>query len=491
MCIKIIRSEYKSSNSVKVSNPPFSSATPMSRGVCYDNPNNKNGVMLANCGLKMNEAIKVIVRANPESTPGESAWKLDEERNSICTVDKSKCYSFDRVNGGNNIFKSTSTHQRIYEEGITDTASECLLRGNDVAILAYGFPGSGKSYSLFGTPGQSRMKPEARGIVARVGNRLLEVVQDKSASDHLFKITASFYHIFEDGRVADLLDSRKRSMRITRNTSSVARNAYLPEGITEAVVSSPNELVQVIEKGNLMRNATGIRRNPASGKMGVVPGGGKGGPTHVSHAVFALRVEHLESQDSEHAFVGQFTAVDISGSSVEAFHTAEEDLEESSNIANLHSLLGRLSGGTNPSNLVGLTEKSVLTQLLHHCFSCENYLILLATLSTDVDQIDRTAVTLEVATRLQNVVLHPKAILVDAKLTSVWSTYSLIQNTMRSLLDELNAGGDGRLEVADDGSIRVNGTLVSSPSTSCENLGKILNKAQSSIIRGGHTIDPR
>ena len=439
--------------------------------------------------MAVNEAIKVVVRVKPKEGDNQGwGWELDDTNSRFTSADKSKCFSF-REDPSNTavVLPTSSTHEEVYKQGVTEEIIGCLLRGSEVATLAYGFPGSGKSYSLFGTPGQSRVRTEARGIVARVGSHVLELIQDRSMKGHLFKLVVSFYHVFEDGRVADLLDSRKRAISVNKNDSNTSRNAYRLEGLTESVVSSATDLIHIIEKGVLMRNATGIKRDPSSGKLGLLPGGG--GLSHISHAVFTLRVEHLSSEDSSTVSVGTFTAIDLAGSSIESFHTAEKEAVVASNITALHSILGSLSEGTSAHEICETAEKSVLTKLLGHCLNRESFLCLVATVSMEADQADRTAITLDAALRLQGVQLSPKAVLIESASADVWAKHKLVKTTMKSIQCKADIPPDDKVEVGHDGTLSVNGSVVADLSSSCEELCSTVRTAQSSIIKGGLLIN--
>ena len=106
-------------------------------------------------------SVQIFVRAKPADTE-QLAWMIKPEEGLVCSIAANQEFRFQ----GGRVFGSACTHEQLFEEGLGETAAESLLSGTYVTLLSYGYPSSGKSFSLFGTPGQSWTRPEVCGLAA-------------------------------------------------------------------------------------------------------------------------------------------------------------------------------------------------------------------------------------------------------------------------------------------------------------------------------------
>ena len=125
-------------------------------------------------------------------------------------------------------FGADSTQQEVYEK-TTQHLVKSVLDGFHATVFAYGATGSGKTYTMVGTP-------EHPGCMARALNELFETMEN----DHtvVFKVTMSYLEIYNEN-IRDLLnpgsghlelrdDSRGRNITVaglsevtTKNTAEV------------------------------------------------------------------------------------------------------------------------------------------------------------------------------------------------------------------------------------------------------------------------------
>lgn len=327
--------------------------------------------------------VRLVARCRPCSD--EKVWELDQGliRNST----SGESYKLDAL------LDDTATHQMLFDQCLSDLLPR-VAQGHSMTLLAYGLPCSGKSYTMFGTAGQSRVSQEARGVIARCGDLILSKLIEEPQS--VSRVTVSFCHVFQDGRVADLLDTKKRSLSIVEQ-----EKGYWIEGATEQPVTSLQEIVRVVERGMLMRNATGCIRQTAGEKRFSI----KQQSTtqlhraHTSHAVFQYAIEHLPSDSSlESVITSTVTIVDIAGQSVEAAHEmASADTGISALIETLQQL--------NNSNRTAASEyclSSSLTKLLYaSLLGATSHMIVFCTLALDSDSAALTHSCLEMVQQMR------------------------------------------------------------------------------------------
>ena len=294
------------------------------------------------------------------------------------------------------LMDDTATHEMLFHQCLSDLVPR-VEQGHNMTLMAYGPPCSGKTYTMFGTTGQSRVSQEARGVIARCGDLVLSTLTQQPQS--VSRVAVSFCHIFQDGRVADLLDTKKRSLSIVEQG-----NRYWIEGATEQPVTSLQEIVRVVERGILMRNATGCVRQTAGEKRFSIKQQQSTSSqlhrAHTSHAVFQYAIEHLPNgPSSESAIVSTITIVDIAGQSVEAAHGMATRLDNG--IAAFIATLQQL----NNSNRTAASQhclSSSLTKLLYaSLLGANSHMVMFCTLALDTGSAALTNSCLEMVQQMR------------------------------------------------------------------------------------------
>ena len=282
----------------------------------------------------MNESVEVIVRSKPAEERTTTTWRIQDGK--TLKYDESEEFQVDAISSG-------ETHEEFYAKHVSKWIADAS-RGYNVTIIAYGLPNSGKTYSMMGTAGQSRLKPEARGVIVRCFEDLIQLFQgDNKATT----ITGSYCHVFDDSRVADLLDTKKRNLPVEEKTEPGSA-VYFIKGCTQQVLTTTNDVVRLIEKANLMRNATGAVQQRSEKKLTIKQSTTVGGigsyRPHRSHAVFQYTIEHVENinDDNTNAIISSITIIDLAGHNIQAYFSAESDCSDVGLHA-LHSMLDKLS----------------------------------------------------------------------------------------------------------------------------------------------------
>lgn len=434
----------------------------------------------------MSQHFRVAIQCRP--SVGEKAWKVEGDSLQQLGGD-SETFSFEQV------LKEGESHAELYGRVVSPLV-ESALRGQSAFVVVYGLPRSGKTHIVFGSSGQSRAQQETRGVIARCGQQVFDAL----SSEQVSRVSATFCHVFEDGRVADLLDSRKRRLEMVEERSGMA---FSVPGLTEHAVSSPQELVRLTEKANLMRNASGCRRRPSA--AGSRPAAS---PTplqqpykeHCSHAVFALKIERLrgreegkeeggkkeEGEGERKVITSLITVVDLAGQSIGLAQAGQPCPD--SGIETLHHVMTVLpSRGIVAASSLFL--QSSLTKLLKPAFGGNSEALLIGTLSLSVAEVESTRRCLQLfqeAAKIKNYCRpSPSSSLAD---TALGRTLQQIESLRSEVCVRVGASQpvvSWEAGAGGSGGLTINGSKYSELSTSCRELVQKICKLEGQLVRAG------
>lgn len=313
------------------------------------------------------------------SAEEEKAWRV--EGNSLHSSASDESFTFDHVLTGSG---------ELYERAVSPLVASAL-NGHDAFIVAYGQPRTGKTHAVFGPPRQARTPRQEGGIMSRIGQQVFDTV----SNDHVCKVSASFTHVLEDGRVMDLYDSRRRPLDVLEDGST---NNFSVPALTEHPVCSSLDLARLTEKANLIRNASGCRREkPATSSSPWYK-------PHCSHAIISVGVERLmdvegdkgqEGGEGERFMRSQITVVDLAGYSIGLVQAGQPCPD--SGINTLHQIMTTLPS----SGIVTATSlfpQSSLTKLLKPSLGGNCMALLVGTLSLSEAFIESSRRCLQVHT---------------------------------------------------------------------------------------------
>ena len=318
----------------------------------------------------MNQHFRVAVSCCPSEE--EKVWRVEGE--SLQSPADGETYSFDHL------LRESSGGEELYRTVVSPLVSSALEEGHELFVVCYGLPATGKTRSVFGSPGQLRRA--AGGLLAELGRQIF----DSLASDLVSRVSASFFHVFEDGRVTDLFDSRRRRLEVAEDRSN---NSYSLPALSSHQVSSPLELARLTERANIMRNASGGRREQPRSLSSPYPY-----RAHCSHAFVSLTVERVCAGERERVLKTQITVVDLAGHSialVQSGHPAPD-----SGVQTLQQILTTLPSqgivATSP-----LFPTSSLTKLLRPSLGGYSETLLLGTVSLSESSRDSSRRCLQVS----------------------------------------------------------------------------------------------
>ncbi|XP_023193238.1 kinesin heavy chain-like [Xiphophorus maculatus] len=272
---------------------------------------------VAECGVC---GVKVMCRFRPLSDSERSRGDkyIPKFNGEDTVVLAGKPYVFDRV------FPPNTEQIQVYDTCAKQIVKD-VLGGYNGTIFAYGQTSSGKTHTMEG----NLHDPHMMGIIPRISRDIFDHIY--SMDENLeFHIKVSYFEIYLD-KIRDLLDVSKTNLAVHEDKNRVP---YV-KGCTERFVSSPEEVMDVIDEGKANRHVAVTNMNEHSSR---------------SHSIFLINIKQ-ENVETEMKLSGKLYLVDLAGSEKVSKTGAEGSvLDEAKNINKSLSALGNviaaLSEGT-------------------------------------------------------------------------------------------------------------------------------------------------
>ncbi|XP_077582520.1 kinesin heavy chain [Stigmatopora nigra] len=221
-----------------------------------------------------------------------------------------RCYVFDQV------FPTNATQEQVYGTCAKHIVKD-VLGGYNGTIFAYGQTASGKTHTMEG----NLHDPQGMGIIPRMAEDIFEHIfaMDENLEFH---IKVSYFEIYMD-KIRDLLDVTKTNLSVHEDKHRVP---YV-KGCTERFVTSPEEVMDVMDEGKVNRHVAITNMNEHSSR---------------SHSIFLISIKQ-ENVETEQKLTGKLYLVDLAGSEKVSKTGAEGTvLDEAKNINRSLSALGNV-----------------------------------------------------------------------------------------------------------------------------------------------------
>ncbi|XP_029937103.1 kinesin heavy chain [Myripristis murdjan] len=221
-----------------------------------------------------------------------------------------KPYVFDRV------LPPNTDQEQVYDACAKQIVKD-VLGGYNGTIFAYGQTSSGKTHTMEG----KLHDPQLMGIIPRIARDIFDHIY--SMDENLeFHIKVSYFEIYLD-KIRDLLDVSKTNLAVHEDKNRVP----FVKGCTERFVSSPEEVMDVIDEGKANRHVAVTNMNEHSSR---------------SHSIFLINIKQ-ENMETELKLSGKLYLVDLAGSEKVSKTGAEGAvLDEAKNINKSLSALGNV-----------------------------------------------------------------------------------------------------------------------------------------------------
>ncbi|KAM6893917.1 kinesin heavy chain-like isoform 2-T2 [Xenentodon cancila] len=260
----------------------------------------------AECGVRVMCRFRPLNEA--EITRGDKYIPKFKEDDTV--VITGKPYMFDRV------LPPNTTQEHVYDQCAKQIVKD-VLAGYNGTIFAYGQTSSGKTHTMEG----KLHDPQLMGIIPRISHDIFDHIY--SMDENLeFHIKVSYFEIYLD-KIRDLLDVSKTNLSVHEDKNRVP---YV-KGCTERFVSSPEEVMDVIDEGKANRHVAVTNMNEHSSR---------------SHSIFLINIKQ-ENIETEKKLSGKLYLVDLAGSEKVSKTGAEGAvLDEAKNINKSLSALGNV-----------------------------------------------------------------------------------------------------------------------------------------------------
>lgn len=196
---------------------------------------------------------------------------------------ETKNFQFDSV------FEQDSRQDEVFSE--CKDLVQSAIDGYNVTIFAYGQTGAGKTFTMYGTPGDP-------GLAPRAIQSLFDVIRrEQNRGGKSFRVRSYMIEVYKQD-IIDLLAERpqeKRSLEVKRDAG---RGIMYVEGVTERICDTAEELQSLLVEGEKKRHVTATKMNSTSSR---------------SHLLLSIVVE-ATVKEPEQVIYGKITLCDLAGS---------------------------------------------------------------------------------------------------------------------------------------------------------------------------------
>lgn len=305
-------------------------------------------------------------------------------------------YAFD------NAFGQDVTQREIYEKTAKPFVPN-VIEGLNVTVFAYGATGAGKTHTMLGNTRQDDAAANAEaGIIPNAVLDLFQQLEQKKANlafGEDYSVILSFIEVYNE-QVYDLLETSGKVLSLREDQD---KGVVVVAGVTESVVTSYNDVMQLLAEGNRNRKTESTMANAVSSR---------------SHAVLQLLVRHTRRTESGRECVtdSKLSLIDLAGSErASATCNRGARLQEGANInksllalANcINSLATNSNSGAGKKAVNVKYRDSKLTHLLKSSLEGNCNLVMICNINPSHVTYEDSHNTLKYANRAKNIKVNP------------------------------------------------------------------------------------
>ncbi|AOA64830.1 Kinesin-related motor protein [Komagataella phaffii CBS 7435] len=330
--------------------------------------------------------INVSVRPRPLLSVSHgntnNPWFIENDNNTIAH-DEAGEFQYD------NVFDPLVNNRQVYDQ-VVKPVVEKAMDGFNGTIFAYGMTGSGKTYSMQGSEFED-------GLIQLAVNQIFDTVRSDPSSQ--YTISCSFLEIYNE-RIFDLLNPESANALRNFNFGSIGTSSKdelkirddpifgtKVIGLHEEIVTTPDDLIHLIHRGDQIRKTGGTDYNSRSSR---------------SHAIVSIKIKKLTNSQE---FFATLSLCDLAGS--EKATTQIERRKEGSfinkSLLALGTVISKLS--QNQGSLHIPYRDSKLTRFLQPSLSGESVVSILCTIHLSQITVGETLNTLRFASRAKNIAI--------------------------------------------------------------------------------------
>ncbi|KAK7284348.1 hypothetical protein RJT34_19093 [Clitoria ternatea] len=298
-----------------------------------------------------------------------------DELQVICSDSSKKLFKFDHV------FRPEDNQEKVFTQ--TKPIVTSVLDGYNVCIFAYGQTGTGKTFTMEGTP-------EHRGVNYRTLEELFQICEERHGIVK-YELLVSMLEVYNE-KIRDLLAENSTEPTKKLEIKQAADGTQEVPGLVEARVYGTEDVWEMLKSGNRVRSVGSTSANELSSR---------------SHCL--LRVTVI----GENLINGQRTRshlwlVDLAGSERVAKTEAEgERLKESQFINKSLSALGDVISALASKSAHIPYRNSKLTHILQSSLGGDCKTLMFVQISPSTADLTETLCSLNFATRVRRIESGP------------------------------------------------------------------------------------
>ena len=309
-------------------------------------------------------------------------------------------YTFDRV------FDASSDNRQVYE-ATTKRIVRDVVEGVNGAVFAYGQTSSGKTHTMQGSDDEP-------GVIPLAIEDVFTCVREGRDTRREFLIRASYLEIYnetlvdlldedEDEDEAVVKDDEKKKKKKLSIREDAERGTYV-SGLREEIVTTPQEVMKLLELGSKRRRMGATRMNARSSR---------------SHVIFRMLVESRDGNDDDDSgngggvLMATLNLVDLAGSERQSKTGAEgaravEGAHINKSLTTLGLVIHKLSegegeGSSKQSKHIPYRD-SKLTRILQPALGGNSKTSIICAMTSSTAHVDESHSTLRFASRAKRVV---------------------------------------------------------------------------------------
>lgn len=289
---------------------------------------------------------------------------------------REKQYAFDQA------FNHSASQSGIFEK-TTKILIESICNGYNATVFAYGATGAGKTHTMIGDS-------ENPGLMILTFEEVFALISSLSV-ERQYKVKLTYVEIYNE-EVRDLFSASNESLDIREDSLKGITIA----GVSGIMVTSPKEVISLINNGNKRRTCEATMANEVSSR---------------SHAVLQVSVEYRDKAAGSEAEIvsGKLSLIDLAGSE-RASSTKNRGIRllEGANINRSLLALGNCINALCENSEKGIKayvpyRDSKLTRLLKDSLGGNCRTVMIACVSPAYAAFEDTHNTLGYANRAKNI----------------------------------------------------------------------------------------
>lgn len=341
------------------------------------------------------DRVQVAVRVRP-FTPQEqgSPCCIDMQGNSLLITNKAEERRFDfdhcfwshdefiQEEGSGVYVKESEASRYADQEEVYETLGESLLDnafdGYNACVFAYGYTGSGKSYSMVGTSAN-------KGLMPLLCQNLFARIHNTEMSGRKCKVEVSIFELYNE-RIYDLLNP-------ARDNEVKSTSGPFLFGVSSRIVPGEDALQEALGQGMMRRTLAATSQNDTSSR---------------SHTVYRINLRQVTYDQTSKEVVKELNSdinlVDLAGAErVGAEGVSGERLAEGLAINKSLLTLERVINALVEKRVHVPYRDSRLTHILQNALGGNSKTAMLATVSPSLTQFQETLSTLQYAQNVKRV----------------------------------------------------------------------------------------